>query len=101
MIQAERIASLRRIARLTGEPVSALQDWPRLAGVLVASIAAAALAGVATHAWSLSPFNTLVVGGACMAIAYPAALCLAGQRALVTGLVQSLAAPRAASSASP
>ena len=101
MIQAERIVSLRRIARLTGEPVSALQDWPRLAGVLAASSAAAALAGVATHAWSLSPFNTLAVGGACMALAYPAALCLAGQRSLITGLIQSLAAPRAASSANP
>jgi O-antigen/teichoic acid export membrane protein len=101
MIQVERIVTLRRIARLTGEPVSALQDWPRLAGVLAASAAAAALAGVAARAWSLSPFNTLAVGGACMALAYPAALCLAGQRSLITGLIESLAAPRAASSANP
>ena len=67
----------------------------------MASIAAAALAGVATHAWSLTPFYTLAVGGAFMALAYPAALCLAGQRSLITGLVESLAAPRAASSANP
>ena len=101
MIQGERIASLRRISKLTGEPVSALQDWPKLFAVLAASIASAALAGVVARGWSLAPVATLALGGACMAIAYPAALCLAGQRSLVTGLIQSLAAPRAAQSANP
>ena len=101
MIQAERIASLRRISRVTGEPVAALQDWPKLAAVLAASIVAAALAGLAIRGWALGSFATLVFGGACMALAYPAALCLAGQRPLITGLFQSLAAPRAAQSANP
>jgi hypothetical protein len=98
MIQAERIVSLRRISRLTGEPVAALQDWPKLAAVLAASVVSAALAGFAARGWALAPFATLVLGGACMALAYPAALCLAGQRSLITGLIQSLAAPRAAPS---
>ena len=98
MIQAERIVSLRRISRLTGEPVAALQDWSKLAAVLAASVVSAALAGFAARGWSFAPFATLVLGGACMALAYPAALCLAGQRPLITGLIQSLAAPRAAPS---
>jgi len=101
MIQVERIASLRRIARVTGEPVGRLQDWPKLAAVLAASIAAGALAGLATRGWALGPFATLALGGTCMAFAYLAALCLVGQRPLITGLIQSLAAPRAAPSANP
>jgi O-antigen/teichoic acid export membrane protein len=101
MIQGERIVSLRRISRLTGEPVSALQDWSKLAAVLAASVAAAALAGLAARGWSFAPLATVALGGACMALAYPAALCLAGQRSLITGLIQSLAAPRAAPSGNP
>jgi O-antigen/teichoic acid export membrane protein len=96
MIHAERVLSLRRVARITGEPFSRLQDWPKLGALLASSALAAAAAGLLAHAWTLSAVNSLVVGAACMALAYPAALCLTGQRALITGLFHSLGASEAA-----
>ena len=79
MLNAERVISLRRIARLTGEPLSRLQDWTRLGAVIAASIVAASLSGLLAHAWSVSPFLMLAIGGACMAFTYPALLVATGQ----------------------
>jgi hypothetical protein len=92
---------LLRIARLTGEPFARLQDWPRLGALLAASALGAGAAGIAARSWGLAPFATLAAGGAVMALAYPAALCLSGQRSLITGLFHPLAATEAAPSGNP
>ncbi len=101
MIHLERIVSLRRIARLTGEPVSRLQDWNKLAALALASALAGAVAHFIANAWSAPAFATVATGAGFMALAYPAALCLTGQRPLVTGLFHSLAATEAAPSGHP
>lgn len=90
MVFAERVVSLRRIARLTAQTVRSLQDWPKLGALLGAAALAAAVSGAVAHAWSLTGLPALAAGVACMALAYPAALCLVGQRGLITGLIQSL-----------
>ena len=92
MIHAERVLSLRRIARLTGQRIGELQDWGKLAALLLAAAAAAAVAGLVAGGWTLSNFTALVAGGLVMAVAYPAALLVAGQRSLVAGLIHPSAA---------
>jgi O-antigen/teichoic acid export membrane protein len=101
MIQVERIAVLLRIARITGQPLARLQDWPRLGAVLGASALGATVAGLVARSWGLAPFATLAAGSAVMALAYPAALCLSGQRSLITGLFHPLPATEAAPSGNP
>ena len=101
MIYAERLASLRRIATLTDTPVSRLQEWGKLVALAAAAALAAGAAGAVTAGWSLPPLGALAAGAAIMAIAYPAALLAAGQRGLVTGLIQSHAAPPDAAPSKP
>jgi len=89
-IYAERLLSLARIAKLTSTPVSRLQDWHTLAGLLIASTLSALVAGVAMH-WSEWPsFPRLLAGGTIMALAYPPSLYFTGQWGQLTGFIDSL-----------
>jgi len=92
IVWIERIVLLRRIARMTGEPLGALQDWPRLGAMLVAAMSAAAIADLATVDWPLAPLSMLAAGAFVMGLAYPAALFVVGQGSLVSGFFHSLAA---------
>jgi peptidoglycan biosynthesis protein MviN/MurJ (putative lipid II flippase) len=78
-IYAERVFSLGRIAQLTATPIRRLQDWSTLAGILVAAVLAAGIAGVALHWTHWSSFATLVAGALLVAILYPPALWVTGQ----------------------
>ena len=98
MIYVERGVSLARISRLTGFGISKLQDWNRLGAILAASAAAAALAALLTHAWTLAPIASLFAGALAMALAYPAAVCLFGQRTALTGFFNAFG-PQAAPAA--
>ena len=92
MIWVDRVLLLSRIARVTGEPIAKLQDWPRLVAMLAAAVIAAAAAGAVVSAWSLSDFASLALGALVMALAYPAALVAAGQGTLISGFFHSVAA---------
>ncbi len=90
VVFAERALSLARIARLTGTPVARLQDWASLGGILGAAALAAAIAGVALRRVDLPPFAMLAAGAAIVALAYPAALFLTGQRRSLADFLSSL-----------
>ena len=79
-VYSERLLSLGRIARLTGTPVARLQNWTTLAGILAAAAIAAAAAGLALHGFELHPLARLAAGAGLVAIVYPMALLLTGQR---------------------
>jgi O-antigen/teichoic acid export membrane protein len=79
-IYSERLLSLGRIARLTGTSVVRLQNWTTLAGILAAAAIAAVAAGAALHGFELRPIARLAAGAVLVAIVYPAALLLTGQR---------------------
>lgn len=89
-IYAERIVSLGRIARLTGTPVARLQDWNGLACLLGAAALSAGSAGLALHWAPWSTFARLVAAGVLVAIAYPLALHLFGQRHQLDQFIASL-----------
>jgi O-antigen/teichoic acid export membrane protein len=89
-IYAERIFSLGRIAKLTGTPIAQLQDWSTLAGILAAA-SLSALAAAAAMSWVQWPsLARLAAGGAIMAVAYPAALYLTGQRHSLMSFIASI-----------
>jgi O-antigen/teichoic acid export membrane protein len=96
MLHVERFLALRRIAKVVGEPLASLQDWGKLFTLLGAAALSGAIAGVVANAWSLTGFGALLVGALCVAVAYPATLCLTGQRSLIQGFLHSLGAPVAA-----
>jgi len=79
-IYSERLLSLGRIARLTGTSVARLQNWTTLAGILAAAAIAAVAAGAALHGFELRPLARLAAGAALVALVYPVALLLTGQR---------------------
>jgi O-antigen/teichoic acid export membrane protein len=89
-VYVERAISLARIARLTGVPVVRLQDWTTLAGLLAAAAIASAVAGMALTWRGLRPIETLALGGAIMAIAYPLALLATGQRRHLMSFIASI-----------
>jgi O-antigen/teichoic acid export membrane protein len=89
-LYSERALSLARIAKLTDVPVSKLQDWTTLAGILGAACIAALVADVALLHAHFAPFLTLVCGAAIVAATYPAALFLTGQRRSLTSFISSL-----------
>jgi len=89
-IYSERLLSLSRLAHITRTPISRLQDWSTLAGILAAAIIAALIAGVALHWTEWSSFATLLAGGAILAVAYPAMLFLTGQGRQLTAFIDSL-----------
>jgi O-antigen/teichoic acid export membrane protein len=89
-LYSERALSLARIAVLTGTPVTKLQDWTTLGGILAAAGLAAVAAGFVLRWTHLAPFALLAAGGATMAVIYPAALFLTGQRRCITSFIASL-----------
>ena len=89
-LYAERVLSLARIAELTATPMSKLQDWTTLGGILAAAGLAAAAAGSVLEWTHLGPFALLAAGGATMAVIYPAALFLTGQRRCIASFIASL-----------
>jgi hypothetical protein len=89
-IYAERVLSLTRLAELTATPISRLQDWATLAGILAAAILAALVSGVILHFTEWSSFATLVAGGSIVAVVYPAMLFLTGQGRQLTAFIDSL-----------
>jgi O-antigen/teichoic acid export membrane protein len=86
----ERAISLARISRLVGIPVSRLQDWATLAGLLAAAAISALAAGTVLGYVHLRPFFALAAGGLLLAIVYPAALYVTGQMRELTRFIASL-----------
>lgn len=74
MIYLDRLVTLRHIARITGIPFRALQDWRSLGTLVLFAAAAAALAWwVAGHYLNhAGPYARLVAGGLVMAASYGA-----------------------------
>ncbi len=89
-IYGERLLSLSRIARLTAKPVTRLQNWSTLAGMLAAAAVAAAGAGAALRGFELAPLARLAAGAALVALTYPLALLVTGQGPELTGLFAAL-----------
>ena len=89
-LYCERALSLSRLARLADTPLHKLQDWTTLAGILAAAALSASIAGFALHGVGLGPFPMLAAGAAVMAIVYPAALFLTGQRRCLTSFLASM-----------
>ncbi|HLX23339.1 MAG TPA: oligosaccharide flippase family protein [Usitatibacter sp.] len=92
-LYSERAVSLARIAKLTGTPVAKLQDWTTLAGILAAAGLAALAAGSVLRWTHLPPLALLASGGAILAVVYPAALLLMGQRRCISSFIASLRHP--------
>ena len=88
-VYTERLLSLRRISALTGTPIRRLQDWKTLAGILMAAVLAALVAGVALHWTHWNSLATLAAGGLVLAVAYPAALYVTGQWGELTQFLDS------------
>ena len=74
MIYLDRLVTLRHIARITGVPFRALQDWRSLGTlVLFAAVAATLAWWVVAHYLNYSgPYARLVAGGLVMAVSYGA-----------------------------
>jgi O-antigen/teichoic acid export membrane protein len=89
-LYSERALTLARISQLTSTPVSKLQDWTSLAGILAAAGIAALAAGAVLRFTDLSSFLTLAAGGAILAVVYPLALFLTGQRRSLYSFIASL-----------
>jgi O-antigen/teichoic acid export membrane protein len=89
-LYSERAVSLSKLARLSDTPLLKLQDWGTLAGILAAAALSAAIAGVVVGLTSLAAFMQLACGAAVVAVAYPAALFLTGQRRCLTSFLASL-----------
>jgi O-antigen/teichoic acid export membrane protein len=89
-LYSERALSLARISALTSTPVAKLQDWTTLAGILAAAGLAALAAGVVLRFTQLHDFLLLASGGAILAVVYPLALFLTGQRRSLTSFIASL-----------
>lgn len=88
-IYTERFLSLKRIATLTDTPVSRLQGWGTLAGILGAAVLAAACAGAAMHFTHWKPLATIAAGGLILAVTYPPALFIMGQWSQLTQFLAS------------
>jgi hypothetical protein len=70
-----------------------LQDWATLSGILAAAILSAAVAALFMHFTRWPAFATLAAGGTLLAIAYPGALCLTGQRRCLASFIASIRQP--------
>ena len=88
-IYLERAMNLWRASTLTGVPVRRLQEWAGLGALLAASICSAAAAGwvVARTGFAQANLAQLAEGAAVIALVYPVALLVAGQRRLLSDLV--------------
>ena len=89
-IFAERALSLVRIASRTQIRVRDLQDWTTLAGILAAAMLSAGVAAFVMHFVHWPAFPTLLAGGTVLAITYPGALCLTGQRRCLASFIASI-----------
>jgi O-antigen/teichoic acid export membrane protein len=89
-LYSERALSLARIAALTATPVAKLQDWTSLAGILAAAGLAALAADGVVRFTHLPAFVTLAIGGAVLAVVYPLALFVTGQRRSLYSFIASL-----------
>jgi hypothetical protein len=89
-LYSERILSLTRLARLSDTRLVKLQDWATLAGILAAAALSASIAGFVLAHFAIGPFAELAAGGALMAILYPAALFLTGQRRCLASFLESM-----------
>ncbi len=89
-LYAERALSLARIGEITQTPVAKLQDWTTLGGILGAAAIAAVAAGQMLRLMALPTFEVLAVGGLIVAVLYPAALFLTGQRRCLSSFIASL-----------
>ena len=89
-LYAERAVSLSRLARLSDTPLLKLQDWGTLAGILLAAALSASIAGLLLGMVAVHPFVELALGALAVAIVYPLALFLTGQRECLTSFVASL-----------
>jgi O-antigen/teichoic acid export membrane protein len=88
-IFVERVITLHRVSSLTGVPIRRLQEWTGLGAVLAAAGCSAAAAGwlVLRGGFAHGPLAELAEGAVLVALAYPCALLLAGQRRLVSDLI--------------
>jgi hypothetical protein len=89
-VYTERVVSLTRISKLTSTPIAQLQDWGTLVGMLAAATLSALAAGTVLSWTHLAPLATLAAGGAILAVAYPAALYLTGQRRHLMSFIASI-----------
>jgi O-antigen/teichoic acid export membrane protein len=89
-LYSERVLSLARISALTSTPVAKLQDWTTLAGILAAAGLAALSAAAVLRFTHLHDFLLLASGGAILAVVYPLALFLTGQRRCIASFIASL-----------
>lgn len=89
-VYAERAITLVRIARVTDTPVSKLQDWGTLAGILAAATISALAAGTALAWVQLPALGALAAGGVVLAITYPIALYFTGQRRHLMSFIASI-----------
>jgi hypothetical protein len=89
-VYAERVVSLTRIARLTHTPIAQLQDWSTLGGLLAAASLSALVASTVLAWKGLPLLGTLAAGAAIVAVTYPAALYLTGQRRHLMSFIASI-----------
>lgn len=89
-IFAERALSLARISSRTQIRVRELQDWTTLGGILGAAILSAGVAALLLHFTHWPAFATLVAGGSVIAVVYPGALCLTGQKGCLVSFIASI-----------
>jgi O-antigen/teichoic acid export membrane protein len=89
-LYSERVVSLSRLARLSATPLLKLQDWSTLGGILVAAALSASIAGLLVNLVPMHPFAQLGAGALVVAILYPLALFLTGQRECLTSFLASL-----------
>jgi O-antigen/teichoic acid export membrane protein len=88
-IFVERIVMLYRVSSLTGVPLRRLQEWAGLAALLAAAACSAAVAGALVPQLGLPHGNVpqLAAGAVLVALVYPVALLVAGQRRLLSDLI--------------
>jgi len=89
-IFAERALSLARISNRTQIRLRDLQDWATLGGILGAAVLSAGVAALALRSAQWPALPTLAAGGTILAIVYPGALLLTGQRRSLTSFIASL-----------
>jgi hypothetical protein len=89
-IYLERALSLARISSRTEIRLRDLQDWATLGGILGAAVLSASVAALALRSTSWTALPTLAAGATLLAIVYPGALLLTGQRRSLTSFIASL-----------
>jgi O-antigen/teichoic acid export membrane protein len=92
-LYSERAVSLSRLARLSDTPLLKLQDWSTLAGILAAAALSASIAGVVVGFTAFAAFTQLACGALVVAVTYPAALFLTGQRRCLASFLESVRRP--------